>query len=429
MSNTESYHRIAKETGQAARRGFQSIRTATLEERSQILAKIRTLLGQPQKIEAILKENQKDLQVAKENALSPSMQERLLLNEKRIESIRTSVSEILELPDPIDRLLLERTLPNGLILKKKSTPLGVLFVIYESRPNVTMDVALMCIKSANSVILRGGKEARNSNRAFYEIILEALADSKFGVNSGVVQWVENNDRDFMKALLLQSDSIDLVIPRGGENLIRFISAHSRIPVVKHDKGVCNLFIDKTADYETAVSIAVNAKMQRPSVCNAIENILIHKEFTCSERLLNELASAGIRLLGNASLAAICDKVCLVASEKLDALYAQEFLDERLSVKIVADCSEGLKFIEKYGSGHSEAIVSQDPKNLDRFKRETDAAAVFVNCSTRFHDGGEMGFGAEIGISTTRIHARGPMGLNDLTSSSYFVLGNGQIRAN
>ena len=428
MSNT--FTRQAKEYARRARLGFQKIRNKDIQLRNQILRDIQKSLTQPDTIAEIIRENQKDLQRAQVENLASSLQERLMLNEARIADMMQAVETIIQLPDPVNEILSKKNLENGICLLKRKVPLGVFFMIYESRPNVTMDVAIMMIKSANTVILRGGKEAKHSNAVLHKVIVKALAQNGFSQDGdSIVQLVNESSRDLMKELLQQSSGIDLVIPRGGPGLINFVNDHSKIPVIKHDKGVCNLYVDQSANYEMAISIILNAKLQRPSVCNAIENLLIHSDFPDLKKLILELLQKGVKVLGEEDVVALAKQVSLIKDDKKkDEIYAEEFLDERLSVKIVNNIQEAFDFMAKYGSGHSEAIVSESKESIEQFQNEVDAAALLVNCSTRFHDGGQMGLGAEIGISTTRFHARGPMGLSDLTSTSYILTGTGQIRS-
>jgi glutamate-5-semialdehyde dehydrogenase len=287
-----------------------------------------------------------------------------------------------------------------------------------------VDVGALCVKSGNCAILRGGKEAVHSNMALAQLFRRALEDARLPANA--LQLIQESDRAFMLSLLQQDDLIDLVVPRGGEQLIRFISHNSRIPVVKHDRGVCNMYVDSSADFEESLAVAINAKLQRTSVCNSIENLLIHRDFPHTAALLEGLSRAGARLLGDEATRAIFPGAGLI--ENPDEEYAAEYLDERLSVKIVGDLDAAVDFIYRYGSGHSECIMARNVASIRRFQNAVDSAAVCVNCSTRFHDGGQLGMGAEVGISTGRLHVRGPMGLRDLTTTTYMLEGSGQIRA-
>ncbi|MFN3603284.1 MAG: glutamate-5-semialdehyde dehydrogenase [Leptonema sp. (in: bacteria)] len=411
--------RIAK----LAKRSFYEIRQTTIEQRNQVLKNLIEILSNSKNQEILMEKNKTDLENAKKNHLSLSLIERLTLNEKRIQEMIQSIEEILALPDPIGEVLKGYTLKNGIELIQKRVPLGTIFIVYESRPNVTIDVGALCIKSGNSVILRGGKEAWNSNSILFGFFREALESEK--LNSHCIQFVEETDRACMLAILQQDSLIDLVVPRGGENLIQFVTKNTKIPVIKHDKGVCNLYIDEYADLKNAIEIAINAKLQRPSVCNAIENLVIHKNFPYTKDLLEALRKAGAQLLGCNQTTSIDPEVQKI--EDPDKEYSTEYLDNRLSVKIVNSIQEAIDFIHKYGSAHSEGIVSENNSRIEYFQKNVDSAAIFINCSTRFHDGGQMGMGSEIGISTGRLHVRGPMGLKDLTTTVYVLRGNGQIR--
>ncbi len=413
----------ARDFAAVSRRSFRYIRSSADADRSRALLILADLLEDRAERERILAENAKDLAAAETSGLKASLVDRLRLNEKRLGDMIQALREIAAMPDPLGEVVLGRRLSNGVEMIQKRVPMGVVFTIYESRPNVTVDVGALCVKSGNCAILRGGKEAVHTNRILHELFRTAL--ERAGLPGDAVQLVSETDRAYMLALLQQDDLIDLVVPRGGEQLIRFISANSRIPVVKHDKGVCTIFVDESADYTQALSIIANAKLQRPSVCNAAENLLIHTAFPEKARLLRELSEAGVRLLGDDATCSLFPGARAIADP--DEEYATEYLDERLSVKVVGGVDEAVDFIYRYGSGHSEAILSNNQNHIRRFQDNVDSAAVFVNCSTRFHDGGQMGFGAEVGISTGRMHVRGPMGVRDLTTTTYVMTGSGQIR--
>ncbi|MDW7975592.1 MAG: glutamate-5-semialdehyde dehydrogenase [Leptospiraceae bacterium] len=413
----------AQEIAQKSKRAFYEFRKTNTTKKNEVLQRVMELLSEPKNQTLLLEQNEKDLQQAKEMQLSSSMIERLLLNPKRIQELIKAIDDIIKLPDPVGEIIKGYTLPNGLELIQKRVPLGSIFVIYESRPNVTIDVGALCIKSGNTVILRGGKEAFHTNKVLFEFFQNSL--EKAGLSRDIVQFVDNPDRAFMYALLQQDAYLDLVVPRGGEGLIQFVSSHTRIPIVKHDKGVCNLYIDKSADLEKAIVVSINAKLQRPSVCNAIENLVIHKDFPFKRELLEALWNAGAIILGCEETIKIFEKATLIEDPEKE--YSTEYLDQRLSVKIVEDLNEAIDFIHTYGSHHSEGIISEDYSIVEEFLQRVDSAALFVNSSTRFHDGGQFGMGAEIGISTQRLHVRGPMGLKDLTTTVYIVKGNGHIR--
>lgn len=424
LEKAQNYKEYARAIALAAKKGFYEIRQTTIKQRNQVLKNVIKLLTDSENQKALLEKNQIDLENAKKSQLSPSLMERLTITEKRIQEMLQSLEDIISLPDPIGEVIKGYTLSNGIELIQKRVPIGTIFIVYESRPNVTIDVGALCVKSGNSVILRGGKEAWNTNSILHKFFIQALQWEE--MNPNCIQFVEETDRACMWALLQEDRYIDLVVPRGGEALIQFVTSNTRIPVVKHDKGVCNLYIDQYADLEKSIQIAINAKLQRPSVCNAIENLLIHKEFPFIKELLKALRVSGAKLLGCEKTVAIDPEVQKI--EDPDKEYSTEYLDQRLSVKIVSTLEEAINFIHKYGSAHSEAIISENQTNIEAFQKKVDSAAIFINCSTRFHDGGQMGMGSEIGISTGRLHVRGPMGLKDLTTTVYVLRGNGQIRA-
>jgi glutamate-5-semialdehyde dehydrogenase len=370
---------------------------------------------------AIIEKNKIDVEEGKKKGLSPALLDRLVLNEKRIQNLSKSVLEIASLPDPIGVVTRGSTLSNGLQLITKQVPLGVVLVIYESRPNVTIDVATLAFKSGNVAILRGGSEAIHSNQILCKIFQNVL--NKFNITEDAIVFVEKTDRSHMIPLLKKSTHIDIVVPRGGEALIQFVSENSTIPVVKHDKGVCNLFVDQSAERVMAEKICINSKLQRTGVCNALENLFIHRDFSFKIELLKALETAGSKLLVDEEIQRDFPHLALATEED----YQMEFLDERLSVKIVGSIEEAISNIEKYSSGHTEVILSESQKNIDTFIQSLDSAAIFVNCSSRFHDGGEFGLGAEVGISTGKLHVRGPMGLMHLTTTTTILHGQGQVR--
>ncbi len=406
----------------SAREAFRRIRRSPSHVRNAALLRLADSLETPENIRTLLSENEKDVRAGAAGGLSTAMIDRLTLTEKRIRNVAASVREIAAFPDPVGEVLSGGTLKSGVEMVKKRVPLGVIFVIYESRPNVTVDVGALAVKSGNAGILRGGKEAIHSNTALFKLFAAALEAEGIG---GSLCLVENTDRALMTELLQRDDLIDLVVPRGGEALIKYVAAESRIPVVKHDRGVCNMYVDASAEADMTLRVAVNAKLQRPSVCNAIENLLIHQKYPHTLELLTGLAKAGAEILGCEETRKIFPEA--KPMENPDETYAMEFLDGRLAVKIVTGIPEAVDFIYKYGSAHSEAIMARDNTAIDEFIAAMDSAAVFVNCSTRFHDGGEMGMGAEVGISTARLHVRGPMGVKDLTTTTYIVRGRGEVR--
>ncbi|MCK5040280.1 MAG: glutamate-5-semialdehyde dehydrogenase [Candidatus Aenigmarchaeota archaeon] len=371
----------------------------------------------------LLEENRKDIESAKSMGLPDPMIERLTLDEKTIEGMVESIGTIINLKDPLNRVLEERKLKNGVFLKKISVPIGVIGIIYESRPNVTVDCAALCIKSGNACILKGGKEALHSNRFLSGLIKKGCAMSS-GLNENVVQFIDITDREAIKYLLQKNDFIDLIIPRGGEGLIKFIVENSKIPVIKQYKGICHVYVDDKADIDKAIKICINAKVQRPSVCNAIECIVVHekaaKEFL--PVLKEKFDELGVEIRGCKRTADFID--CVSATEKD---WDSEFLDLTVAVRIVGDLDEAIGFINEHGTKHSEAIISENEENTEKFFSEIDAACLYSNTSTRFTDGFEFDMGAEIGISTDKIHARGPMGLKELTTYKYLLKSNGLIR--
>ncbi len=375
------------------------------------------------KTQWLIEENHKDLARVKSSGLSSAMIDRLTLNKKRIKAMAEGVRAVARLKDPIGQVQAKWTRPNGLRLQKVTVPLGVILMIYESRPNVTVECAALCFKSSNVAILRGGREAMASNAALVALFKESL--KRFGLSSFHVNLVTTTDYAAMDFLLGQEGKIDLVIPRGGEQLIRRVVEKSRIPVIKHYQGICHVYVDKNADLKKAVAITLNAKLQRPGVCNAMETLLIHqniaqKFLTLAGPLLKR---GGCEVRGDG----VTCRVLPWAKRAKAADYGYEFLEKILAVRVVKDLEEAIRHIETFGSHHTDAIVTRDAKAAQIFKAKVDSSSVMVNASTRFSDGFEYGFGAEIGISTDKIHARGPMGLEGLTSYKYIVEGNGHIR--
>ena len=378
--------------------------------------------------ELILAANQADYAEAKAAGMSEALLDRLLLTDERIKGIAKDVETVAALPDPIGEIFDMRTLPNGLQVGKKRVPLGVIAAIYESRPNVTIDIASLCIKSGSAVILRGGKETLRSNMALANVAQWALQNA--GAPVAAVQFIENTDRTIVNDLLKMRDVIDLVIPRGGEGLIKFVRDNSLIPVVAGGIGVCHTFVDATAELEKAAHIIYNAKVQRPTVCNAIDTVLVHKDI--AEAFLpimaQELNKAGVELRCDVEALSVLGKLRgLRLVPAVEADWGKEFLALILAVKIVDSLDAALEHITNYGSGHTEAILTENYTNAQRFLNEVDAAAVMVNASTRFTDGAQFGLGAELGISTQKMHARGPLGLKEITSYKWVVYGDWQTR--
>ncbi len=372
---------------------------------------------------AVIAANEADLEAARAKGTTGAMLDRLMLDERRIAALVSSVRSIALLPDPVGDVISRSIRPNGLKVTRVRVPLGVVAMIYEARPGVTVEASALTLKAGNAVVLRGGSEAARSNAALAEIVARGLEEA--GLPRAVVQVLPFTDRDAVRALVQQSEYVDLAIPRGGEALIRFVTENARVPVVQHYKGVCHLYLDAGTDASEAARIAVNAKMQRPGVCNALECLLVDAHD--AERLLPPVAAAllaaGCELRGDERTRALVPEAIAVAPED----YGREFLDTILAVRVVDGLEGAMAHVAEYGSGHTEAILTPDAGHAERWRREVDAACVVVNASTRFHDGGELGLGAEIGIATSRLHWRGPMGLESLTTMKWIIEGEGQIR--
>jgi len=369
----------------------------------------------------IINENAKDLEYAKKENLSSALIDRLLLNEKRVEDMAKALEDIAKLKDPVGRIIDGWVLDNGLRIEKVKVPIGVIGIIYESRPNVTSDAAGLCFMSGNACILKGGKEAKNSNIAIVTLLQDVL--EKNSLPKEIISLIPDYSREGVYKLIQEDKYVDLIIPRGGEKLIKFVSENSKVPVVKHDKGLCHIYIHKDANKKDAINITLNAKVQRPGVCNAVETLLVDEEIKDILVPLKEaLEKEGVELRG-------CEKTLEVIDIKKanDSDWEEEYLDKILSIKIVKDVEEAIEHIQKYGSAHSDAIITQNYSVSEEFLNRVDSACVYVNASTRFTDGGVFGFGAEVGISTNKLHARGPMGIDDLTTYKYKIYGNGQIR--
>ncbi len=369
------------------------------------------------------KENQKDLEAGERAKLSRPMLDRLKLTPEVIHQMAQGLREVASLPDPVGEVVRMWRRPNGLMVGRMRVPIGVIAIIYESRPNVTVDASALCLKSGNCVILRGGSEAFYSNQAIVKILKKAIL--KVGIPEDCVQMFSHTEREAIKEMLKLEEEIDLVIPRGGESLIRFVSEHSKIPVVKHYKGVCHIFVDESADQDMALRICINAKVQRPGVCNAMETLLVHEKIADEflPRMGDAFKKEGVEIRG-------CEKTRRIlpwAKEAKEKDWYEEYLDLILSIKVVKGIEEAIDHIFRYGSLHTESIITSDYQRAQRFLREVNSSCVLVNASTRFNDGFELGLGAEMGISTSKIHAFGPMGLEELTTTKFIVLGEGQIR--
>lgn len=417
MNLKKSIENIAKEA-RAASRILAGTSTAVKNRALMSMAK-----GLRAKAAMIMKYNKKDLAKANSSKLSRALIDRLTLNKKRIEEMAYSIEQVAGLSDPCGAIDKIWKRPNGLIISKMRVPIGVIGIIYESRPNVTADCASLCLKSGNAVILKGGKESINSNTAIYKVLRQALKQE--GLPQGSISLIESTDRKAVSYLLEMDNSIDLIIPRGGEALIKMVAAKSRIPVIKHYKGVCHVYVDAKADLKKAQNICINAKVQRPGVCNAMETLLVDEaiaeEFL--PKIIKKLKSNGVEIRGCAKTRKIVKGI----KAACESDWYEEYLDLILAVRVIKGTDQAIAHITKYGSGHSDAIVTEDVKASLKFLKEVDSACVFSNSSTRFTDGYQFGFGAEIGISTDKIHARGPMALEELTSYKYIVFGDGQVR--
>ena len=390
--------------------------------------KNKVLLAMAEGIErardGIKKANKADIERAEKSGKSGAFMDRLRLDDKRIDGMAAMMREVSALADPVGEVLEKRQRPNGLVIEKVRVPIGVIGIIYESRPNVTADCVSLCLKSGNAVILRGGSDAINSNKAIYEALRKAAAGR--GLSEGAFILIEDTSRQLVDAMLRAEGGIDLIMPRGGESLIREVSEKSRIPVIKHYKGICHVYVDSEADLDMAEKICFNAKVQRPGVCNAMETMLVHEKAAEAflPRMAAKLREAGVRLKGCPRTRQILGALAEKADEKD---FATEWLDLVLSVRVVVSEEEAIEHIAMFGSDHSDAIVTENAASAREFLKRVDSAAVYVNASTRFTDGGEFGKGAEIGISTDKLHARGPMGLEELCTYKYVVRGSGQIR--
>ena len=376
----------------------------------------------------ILSANQIDYKEAEASGTSATLLDRMMLSSERLESMAADVLTIAALPDPVGEIFDMRTLPNGLQVGKKRVPLGVIGAIYESRPNVTIDISALCLKSGNAVILRGGKETIHSNIALVKVVQDAA--TRVGMPDGAVQSIENTDRTLVNYMLKMRDTINLIIPRGGAGLIKFVTENTTIPVVSGGIGVCHTYVDKSADVDKAVAIVYNAKVQRPSVCNALDTLLVHTDI--AQRYLPliaaEWAKAGVEMhCDQRALSILKSQPSLKLVPSTDEDWGKEFLSLTAAVKVVDSLDEAMEYIERYGTGHSEAIVTEDYMAAMRFLNEVDTGCVYVNASTRFTDGAQFGLGAEVGISTQKLHARGPLGLREITSYKWIIFGNGQVR--
>jgi len=420
QANTIEQLKLAKEASRKLATSSNEDRNKALELISEELLKSKDFM---------ISENQKDIEAGKKNGLSSALLDRLLLDEKRLSGMAGSIKKVIAQKDPIGKVLDSWKHPAGMTIEKVAMPLGVICVIYEARPNVTTDAVSLAIKSGNAIILRGSQHATYSNQAIVDVINKALCRGMVTaplVDPAIVQFIASKDREETIKILQEENLIDLVIPRGGEDLKNFVNKHSKIPVIGAGGGTCHLFIDETADEKKSIDIAINAKTQRPGVCNAIETILIHKNIASSilPKLEKALKEKNVEILG-------CDKTKNIIKDVKNATeedWYKEYLDLKISIKTVDSIDEAISHINKYGTKHSESIITQDKKNAKKFQNEIDAACVYVNASTRFTDGEEFGFGAEVGISTQKLHARGPIALEQLVTYKYLINGDGQARS-
>ncbi len=420
MSNT--IEEIVREQARAAKEASRRLAVTSSAVKDAALRAMAEALEE--NAAKILEANAEDMAAAREKGTPRAMLDRLMLDEKRIHGMADGLRQTAMLPDPIGEGEMETIRPNGLEIRRVKVPIGVIGIIYEARPNVTADAAALCLKSGNAVLLRGGSEALQSNRAVSRVLVEAA--EKAGMPKGALQFIDSASRDAVGVMMNLTGLLDVIIPRGGAGLIRRVVTESAVPVIETGAGICHTFVDEGADLDMALRIALNAKTSRPAVCNAMETILVHegvaKEFL--PKMAKAMREKDVELRGDeAARAAVPD---MAAATEED--WATEYDDLILSVKVVKSLDEAIAHINRYNTGHSETIVTNDLNRAQRFQREVDAAAIYVNASTRFTDGFEFGFGAEIGISTQKLHARGPMGLNELTSTKYLIFGEGQIRS-
>lgn len=416
----ETYE-LVKMKAMAAKKAAAKLAVINTAVKNQALLAMADALEKNQDI--ILAANALDMGCATAKGMKSSMLDRLKLTAERIKGMADGLRQVAALPDPVGNVVGGCTLANGLNVTKIRVPLGVIGIIYEARPNVTADAAGLCLKSGNAVVLKGGSEAMESNKAI-AAVLSAAAESA-GLPEGCIQFIDTSDRQAVNDLIHMNGLVDVVIPRGGAGLIKMVVMNATVPVIETGAGLCHTYIDSAADVEMGVKICMNAKVQRPSVCNAMETLLVHKDIAPEflPPMLKAYFAAGVEIRGDEGVQAYSPKVVPVTEED----WSTEYGDLRLSVKLVASMEEAMEHIAKYGTGHSECIVTENYANAQLFQRTVDAAAVYVNASTRFTDGGEFGFGAEIGISTQKLHARGPMALPELTSTKYLICGNGQVR--
>ena len=416
---------IIADIAKRARIAARTLAASSGVERNQLLLNIADELEK--NLDLILKANQLDMDAAKSAGISSSLQDRLLLTEKRVKEMAAATRDIAKLADPLGKVLIERNLENGLNLKQKSVPFGVVGMVYEARPNVTVDAAVILIKSGNAALLRGSSTAANSNQALITVMKKAFVNTK--ISEEVLQIIPSDDRATATSLLTARGLVDLVIPRGSAQLIRSVIDEATVPTIETGAGVCHVYVDKSADLEKAVAILINSKCDRPSVCNAAETLLVHQDI--AEKFLpialNALTSAGVIINVDNASKVIADKLNIKVNSANEESWSTEYGSLEINVAQVSDVMGAIDHIAKYGTNHTEAIVAEDKEVISIFTSLNDCAAIMVNASTRFTDGGQMGFGAEIGISNQKLHARGPMGLEQMTTTTWIVSGNGQIR--
>jgi glutamate-5-semialdehyde dehydrogenase len=420
MEATSMIAEIAKRARVAAR----TLANSTTEQRNQVLLNIADELEK--NLDLILTANQQDMAAAKAAGINESLQDRLLLTKVRITSMAQAARDIAKLPDPLGRVLVERSLDNGLNLKQKSVPFGVVGMVYEARPNVTVDAAVILIKSGNAALLRGSSTAAHSNEVLIKVMKKAIASTK--ISEEIIQLIPSTDRATATALLTARGLVDLVIPRGSAALIRSVVDEATVPTIETGAGVCHVYVDKSADFDKAIAILINSKCDRPSVCNAAETLLVHQDIADKflPLALDALAKSGVIINADAKSKGIADKLNIKANLATEKSWSTEYGTLEINVAQVSDVMGAIEHISKYGTNHTEAIVAEDKDAITLFTTLNDCAAVMVNASTRFTDGGQMGFGAEIGISNQKMHARGPMGLEQMTTTTWIVSGNGQI---
>jgi glutamate-5-semialdehyde dehydrogenase len=413
------------EIAKRARVAARTLANSTAEQRNQVLLNIADELEK--NLDLILTANQKDMEAAKAAGINESLQDRLLLTKARITSMAQAARNIAKLPDPLGRVLVERNLDNGLNLKQKSVPFGVVGMVYEARPNVTVDAAVILIKSGNAALLRGSSTATNSNEVLINVMKKAIASTK--ISDEIIQLIPSTDRATATALLTARGLVDLVIPRGSAALIRSVVDEATVPTIETGAGVCHVYVDKSADFDKAIAILINSKCDRPSVCNAAETLLVHKDIADKflPLALDALAKSAVVINADANSKGIADKLNIKANLATEKSWSTEYGTLEINVAQVSDVMGAIEHISKYGTNHTEAIVAEDKDAILLFTTLNDCAAVMVNASTRFTDGEQMGFGAEIGISNQKMHARGPMGLEQMTTTTWIVSGNGQIR--